>query len=194
MKLNSIKNALSTLLFEIEKVEFGKMTTDKGVIGYEDGLEVGVKVFAVGENDEQLPIEDGDYLTDEGAIITIKEGVVEAIIEKNNEPEAEPEKEENPIEEEPIEAEKEPIEEETPIKEVHIEEVPIEEKPNEVEILRGEIEVLTARIEALEKLIEKLNGMPVDRPAEEHFEVIKKREQTPLKGKERAAALIRLVK
>lgn len=180
MKLKNIKTALANLLFELE-VKMGKMLTDKGILSYEgEELMVDMEVKIVNEDGTETPVEDGEYITENETTITIKDGKVVSIAEK--EMEVEPE---TPVEEEtPIEAEEEPIEEETPI----------EEKPNEVEILRGEIEVLTARIEALEKLIEELNGKPVDRPAEEQFEAIKKREQTPLKGKERAAALIRLVK
>lgn len=176
MKLENIKTALANLLFELE-VKMGKMATDKGILSYEgEELMVDMEVKIVNEDGTESPVEDGEYITENETTITIKDGKVVSIAEK--EMEVEPE---TPIEEEPIE--EEPIKEE-----------PIEEKPNEVEILRGEIEVLTARIEALEKLIEELNGKPVDKPAEEQFEAIKKREQTPLKGKERAAALIRLVK
>ena len=191
MKLENIKTALANLLFELE-VKMGKMLTDKGILSYEgEELMVDMEVKIVNEDGTESPVEDGEYITENETTITIKDGKVVSIAEKEMEVEPEtPVEEETPIEEEPIEAEEEPIEEEeTPIKEE-----PIEEKPNEVEILRGEIEVLTARIEALEKLIEELNGKPVDKPAEEQFEVIKKREQTPLKGKERANSLIRLAK
>lgn len=187
MKLENIKTALANLLFELE-VKMGKMATDKGILSYEgEELMVDMEVKIVNEDGTESPVEDGDYITDEETTITIKDGKVVSIVEK--ETEVEPE---TPAEEEtPIEAEEEiPVEEEKPNEENPVE----EEKPNEVEELRGQIEALTARIEVMEKLIEELNGKPAEKPAEEQFEAIRKTDNIPAKGKERAAALIRLVK
>lgn len=173
MKLDNIKNALSTLLFNLEKVEFGKLTTDKGIIGFEgDVLDTEKEVFLVGENDEKLPIEDGEYRTDE-EVITVQDGKVISImeVEKNIEPEEiENEEVENPTNEG-------------------------EETDTEAIVkLREEVNELYKRVDILEEIINKLKNKPADKPAEEQFEVIKKVEKIPVKGKERAAALIRLAK
>lgn len=181
MKLENIKTALANLLFQMEEIKMAKLATDKGILSYEgEELMIDMEVKIVDEEGNEVSVEDGDYVTEDGTTISIKDGKVVSIVEK--ETEVEPEK---PIEEEP---EKVEAEEETPIEEEPKE----EEKPNEVEMLRGEIEALTARIEALEKLIEDLNGKPADKPAEEQFEAIKRVENVPLKGKDRARALFKL--
>lgn len=176
MKLDNIKNALSTLLFSLEKVEFGKMTTDKGIIGFEEAeLTEGATVFLVGENDEKLPIEDGEYTADE-VIVTVTDGKAVSIVKKEVE-------EEKPEQEERMEEEVE-----NPTNEG-------EETDNEAIVkLREEVNELYKRVDELEEIIKKLDGKPADKPAEEQFEVIKKTNNIPLKGKERANALMRLAK
>ena len=190
MKLENIKNALATLLFEIEKVAFEKTVTDKGVIGYEGEFEVGAKVFLVNENDEQLPIEDGEYITEEGKTIVVAEGVITEIKEKE-EPTEEPTEEpkEEPTEE--VKAETEEPKEEI----VEPTEEPKEEDTKIMETLEAMVksyDELKARVEKMEEVIKSLEGASVTKPVEEEFEAIKKVDNTPLKGKEKAKKYMQL--
>lgn len=195
MKLENIKNALATLLFEIEKVAFEKTVTDKGVIGYEGEFEVGAKVFLVNENDEQLPIEDGEYITEEGKTIVVAEGVITEIKEKEEpteepteEPKEEPTEEVKAETEEPkeeiVEPTEEPKEEETKEEDTKIMET--------LEAMVKSYDELKARVEKMEEVIKSLEGASLTKTVEEEFEAIKKVDNTPLKGKEKAKKYMQL--
>ena len=129
-KLDRIKVALAKLISN-----FSTQKTDKGIIGYETGedLKEGDVVYIVGEEGEQLPIEDGDYMTEDNKIISVADGKVVSITEKPKEEEeetpAEEEKPEEELEEEKPEEDEKPAEEENPIEE----EKPEEEKMEDVE-------------------------------------------------------------
>lgn len=174
-KLDKIKIALAKLI-----TNFSTQKTDKGVIGYETGedLKEGDAVYIVGEEGEELPIEDGDYITEDGIIISVANGKVSAIKEKE-----EPQEDETPVEDEkPTEEmedekqdEEEPKEDETPVE---------EEKPTEgsemedVGKLREELTTLYGVVDELVKVVEdlqnKINEISVAKPAEEEFEQVKK--------------------
>ena len=58
-------------------VKLAKVTTDKGELSYEGDLEVGTEVV----DSDGVAVADGDYTLEDGKIIVIKDGKVEAIKE-----------------------------------------------------------------------------------------------------------------
>jgi hypothetical protein len=161
MKLEKIKEALRKLL-----VEFGTIATDKGTLVWdgEDEIKEGDAVHSVDENGNDVPVEDGDYTTEDKRIISIEGGKVVAIKEAEIEEPKEEEKEETPIEteeeptEEPKENEEEPKEDE---KDVKIKE--LEEKIKELE----------AAIEEKDAKIKELEEKSAAKSAEEEFKETK---------------------
>lgn len=95
MKIKSIKEALKAM---IRQMEFSTATTDKGVIGWDvDGdIEVGTEVYLVDENGDRQPIEDGDYVLEDGRTVVVKDSKVEEIKEN---PDGTEEKDNTAIEE-----------------------------------------------------------------------------------------------
>ena len=93
-KLGKLKLELAKLL-----ASFSEIKTDKGILSWpsEDELVIGYDVYVLDENGEYMAPEDGDYTTEDGKVITIAGGKVEAITEP--ETEVEPEVEETPAEE-----------------------------------------------------------------------------------------------
>ena len=91
-KINKIKEALSKLIAET----FERVSTDKGILSYDaEELAVGVSVSLVTEEGEEVAVEDGDYVLEDGRILKIAEGKIAEIVEP--EPEAEePAAEESP--------------------------------------------------------------------------------------------------
>ena len=135
-KLDVLKAKLAKILLSLSNVK-----TDKGILEYEaDELEVGVDVFATDENGERKPIEDGEYTTEDGTIITVKDGKVDTIIEVVEEP-----TEEEPVAEEEMEEEQT----EEPVEEPTTEE---EEKVDEIAEIKKQVDELTAMVE---KIMEK---------------------------------------
>lgn len=169
-KLDVLKAKLAKILLSLSSVK-----TDKGILEYEaDELEVGVDVFATDENGERKPIEDGEYTTEDGTIITVKDGKVDTIIEVVEEP-----TEEEPVAEE--EMEEEPTEE--PVEEPTTEE---EEKVDEIAEIKKQVDELTAMVEKImekigenntkvEERLSKIEKMSVSKPIEEEMEAVTKK-------------------
>lgn len=67
--------------------EMGKVATDKGDLIWrgEEDLKEGDEVFTIGEGDELVPAEDGEYTIEDGKVIVVKEGKVESITDKEAE-------------------------------------------------------------------------------------------------------------
>lgn len=108
-KLNRIKELLQKALYA-----FGQVSTDKGVLSFDDGdeLEVGMEVFLLDEDGQESKPEDGNYET-EARIYVIEDGKVAEIQEKekeDNEPENEPEEEVEAHEDAPAEEAPETVE------------------------------------------------------------------------------------
>lgn len=106
-KLARIKSLLQKALYE-----FGQISTDKGVLSFNDSdeLEVGMEVFLLDEDGQESKPEDGNYET-EARIYVIEDGKVAEIQEKekeDNEPENEPEEEVEAHEEAPAEGKEAP--------------------------------------------------------------------------------------
>lgn len=164
-KLSKIKEALKSLL-----VQFGTVATDKGTIVWDgdDELEAGMAVNGIDEEGNEIPLEDGVYITEDKKQITVAEGKVVSIddvdaeVAPTEEPSEEPKEEEN--------ADEEPMEEPTE-----------EPKEDEVEDKDAIIEELKARIAELEKENEDLKAKLDESAApsaEEAFEKLESDDNT----------------
>lgn len=168
MKIKSIKEALKAM---IRQMEFSTATSDKGVIGWDvDGeIEVGVEVYIVDENGDRQPIEDGDYVLEDGRTVVVKDSKVEEIKEKAEE--------EKPTVEEPTN-------EPTQVEEN--EEQPVVENPDgtkegddtAIEGLRKEVNELYDLVDKLTKRIEELENKPAAEPVQEDFKKVSQVEKT----------------
>lgn len=91
MKVDKVKAMLRKLL-----AQFGEVATDKGTILWdgEEDLKEGDSVYSLDEEGNQVPLEDGEYITEDKKVITIQEGKVLSIVDTA----AEVDGEEKPIE------------------------------------------------------------------------------------------------
>lgn len=172
MKIKSIKEALKAM---IRQMEFSTATTDKGVIGWDvDGdIEVGTEVYLVDENGDRQPIEDGDYVLEDGRTVVVKDSKVEEIKEKAEEPTVEEPTQEPTTEETNVEENEEPTDTEV--------ENPdgTEEKDNTaIEELRKEVNELYDLVDTLTKRIEDLENKPAAQPVQEDFKNVNQIEKT----------------
>lgn len=171
MKIKSIKEALKAM---IRQMEFSTATSDKGVIGWDvDGeIEVGTEVYLVDENGDRQPIEDGDYVLEDGRTVVVKDSKVEEIKEKAEEVVEEPTQ--GPTTEETnVEENEEPTDTEV--------ENPdgTEEKDNTaIEELRKEVNELYDLVDTLTKRIEELENKPAAQPVQEDFKTVNQIEKT----------------
>ena len=171
MKIKNIKEALKAM---IRQMEFSTATTDKGVIGWDvDGeIEVGTEVYLVDENGDRQPIEDGDYVLEDGRTVVVKDSKVEEIKEKAEEVVEEPTNEPT-TEETNVEENEEPTDTEV--------ENPdgTEEKDNTaIEELRKEVNELYDLVDKLTKRIEELENKPAAQPVQEDFKTVSQVEKT----------------
>lgn len=171
MKIKSIKEALKAM---IRQMEFSTATTDKGVIGWDvDGdIEVGTEVYLVDENGDRQPIEDGDYVLEDGRTVVVKDSKVEEIKEKAEEVVEEP-TQGTTTEETNVEENEEPTDTEV--------ENPdgTEEKDNTaIEELRKEVNELYDLVDTLTKRIEELENKPAAQPVQEDFKNVNQIEKT----------------
>lgn len=152
-KLNSIKALLQKVL-----ATFAQVSTDRGLLSYssEGELpEIGEEIMIVDEEGNENKPEDGEYTTEAGVVIVIKDGKVEEIREPEAEPVAEPAAEpEAEPEAEPVVAEEEPVAEPEP-----------DEKDAKIAELEAKIAELEAENEELKKKLEE----PASEPATEEF-------------------------
>ena len=171
MKIKSIKEALKAM---IRQMEFSTATSDKGVIGWDvDGdIEVGVEVYVVDENGDRQPIEDGDYVLEDGRTVVVKDSKAEEIKEKAEEVVEEP-TQGTTTEETNVEENEEPTDTEV--------ENPdgTEEKDNTaIEELRKEVNELYDLVDTLTKRIEELENKPAAQPVQEDFKNANQIEKT----------------
>lgn len=188
-KENKKMSKLSRMFKAIEKamLDFSSITTDKGVIFYdnEDEIAEGVAVYTEDAEGNRIEIEDGEYKTDDGKSIIIEGGIVKTIADiepvveeepQEEEPIEEPTPVEEPVVEEPKEDEGKPVEPvvEEPKEE---EETPVEdEKDKRIAELEALVAELNERIAELEGENEKLSKVPL---AESAHDKAKEQEQTP---------------
>ena len=167
-KLSVIKAKLAAILAQMSVVK-----TDKAVLEYDgEDLKAGMGVYVSNENGERTPAEDGEYTTEDGKVIVVKDGMVESITD--------PIAEVDGADEEPVE--------ETPVEEPKAEELeePVAEEPKEttedaIAKIREEINELYKLVDSiLDKIGEtrdeadarfkKLEQMSAAKPAEEVLE------------------------
>ena len=167
-KLSVIKAKLAAILAQMSVVK-----TDKAVLEYDgEDLKAGMGVYVSNEEGERTPAEDGEYTTEDGKVIVVKDGMVESITD--------PIAEVDGADEEPVE--------ETPVEEPKAEELeePVEEEPKEttedaIAKIREEINELYKLVDSiLDKIGEtrdeadarfkKLEQMSAAKPAEEVLE------------------------
>jgi hypothetical protein len=90
-KLQAIKAKLAAMLEEniIEttvEVKMGVVKTDKAVLEYDGELAEGIDVFVTdAETEERKPAADGEYVTEDNKVITVAEGKVVSIVDKEEE-------------------------------------------------------------------------------------------------------------
>jgi len=93
---------------EKAEVKFAVATLDSGqeIQTDAEAFAVGVAVFVVNDEGEQIPLPDGDYTLADGSMLVVAEGVVAEVNEASEEPavEAEEDKEEEMSEVEEVEA------------------------------------------------------------------------------------------
>ena len=180
-KLEKIKAELAKLL-----IKYSVVKTDKAVLEYEgEDLVAGMDVFITDENGDKVPAEDGDYVTEDNKVITVKDGKVESIVDKAADVEAEEDekKEDEPIAEEPAK-EEEPKEDEPKEDEVSLEDVnsAIDEMRKEIDELYKIVDSLLKKVgetrdEADERL-KKLECKSLAKPASEEFEALGRLQKT----------------
>lgn len=171
-KLQRIKEALRNIL-----VEFGEVSTDKGVIVFDgDELEAGMAVHGIDEQGNEVQLEDGDYRTEDKKIITIAEGKVVEI--KDDEAEVATDE---PAAEEPQEnADEEPATEDEPSTE---DEPETDERDARIAELEARVAELEAENEELRARIAELEQEPAAPSAEEEFEKINEVDENTPAGK-----------
>lgn len=178
-KLEKIKAELAKLLIKNSVVK-----TDRAVLEYEgEDLVAGMDVYITDEEGNKVPAEDGEYVTEDNKVITVKDGKVESIIDKAADVEAEEEekKEDEPMVEEPAKEEEPMPEDKKEDEEVNLEDVntAIDEMRKEIDELYKIVDSLLQKVgetrdEADERL-KKLECKSLAKPASEEFEAISKR-------------------
>lgn len=178
-KLEKIKAELAKLL-----IKYSVVKTDKAVLEYDgEDLVAGMDVVITDEEGNKVPAEDGEYVTEDNKVITVKDGKVESIIDKAADVEAEEDekKEDEPMVEEPAKEEEPAKDEEPKEDEVNLEDVnsAIDEMRKEIDELYKIVDSLLKKVgetrdEADERL-KKLECKSLAKPASEEFEAISKR-------------------
>lgn len=180
-KLQKIKNLISEMLFD-----FASVTTDKGVIYWDEGeIAVDMDVYVEDETGEKIAAADGDYVLEDGTVVKVAEGKVAEIVEpaeETVEEVVEPEAEEN------VEAEAENVDENVePETEEIVENKELDEANAEIERLKAELETANAKIAELEEEIKALKEEDAADTAEEQF-------KKQVKSEDRVARLMSLRK
>lgn len=134
-KFQKVKLTLQKLL-----LQFGEMSTDKGLLEYTgEELVVGAEVFIEGN-----PAPDGEYKIAEGKVIVVADGKVAEIKEPAPEPEPEP------APEVPVEAAEEDL--------VMV----IEPLVNEINAVKAELEAVKSRLAEIESKLMEDAAKPAD--------------------------------
>ena len=170
MKLNQIKLELSKIL-----ASFSELKTDKAILTWPSDEEIreGLEVYVLDENGEYTEAPDGEYVDEEERIIVVKEGRIESITTKTEEPEETVEE----TVEEIVEAEETEETVESPSGEEETVPDAVEELRKEVnelfEIIHqliGKVSELESRIGESDERIEKMSKMSAANPAEVEIE------------------------
>ena len=144
-KFQKVKLTLQKLL-----LQFGEMSTDKGLLEYTgEELVVGAEVFIDGN-----PAPDGEYKIAEDKVIVVADGKVAEIKEPAPKPEPEPAPEAPQV---PVEAEEDLV-------------AVIEPLVNEINAVKAELEAVKSRLAEIESKLQE----DAAKPAEEEFKTANK--------------------
>ena len=136
-KFQKVKLTLQKLL-----LQFGEMSTDKGLLEYTgEELVVGAEVFIDGN-----PAPDGEYKIAEDKVIVVADGKVAEIKEPAPKPEPEPAPEAPQV---PVEAEEDLV-------------AVIEPLVNEINAVKAELEAVKARLAEIESKLQEDTAKPAD--------------------------------
>lgn len=170
-KLAKIRLELSQIL-----ASFSELKTDKAILYWptDEEIKEGLEVYVLDENGDYDVAPDGEYIDEAENTIVVKEGKVESITPKAEEPVEEPVAEEEPIaaeEETPAEEVESPSGEEEPVPDA-IEEVrkELNELYNIVDALVKKVAELDSRLGESNERLEKMSKMSAASPAEEEIE------------------------
>lgn len=183
MKLGKLKIALQKILAET----FAQVSTNKGILAWDGEAqmpEVGESVYSFDEDGNQISVEDGDYVLDDGTTIVVVDGKVSEI--------RDPEKgdTEQPTEETPAEEGEGGNDNVEPVEEDADEEQPVDDRDERIANLEAEIARLEEENGALKERIKELEEKPAAAPAEEEFKRVNKLEST---GNKRLDNLTRIL-
>ena len=180
-KLEKIKAELAKLL-----IKYSVVKTDKAVLEYDgEDLVAGMDAFITDENGDKVPAEDGEYVTEDNKVITIKDGKVESIVDPVAEVDAEEEEKKEdepmvePIAEEPMPEDKKEDEENVNLEDIN---TSIDEMRKEIDELYKIVDSLLKKVgetrdEADERL-KKLECKSLAKPASEEFEALGRLQKT----------------
>lgn len=144
--LTQIKEVLGLELTE-EKVDLATMKLDNDTVIEAEAFEASNEVFIVGEEDSKIPMPVGEYILEDGRILSVKEeGIIEAIKEAD---------EDVPEEEEDVEAN---------------EESKVTKERTTTEVIyasKEELDELKAKLEQITTLLEKQAEEKVEEKVEE---------------------------
>lgn len=176
-KLSKIKEKLASLIIE---VEFESIKTDKAVLQYDGELAVDIEIFVIDEvTGERVPAADGEYVTEENKVITVADGKVISIVEKEETPEETPAEAENPTEDVVAEDAPEGTEGETTEDAPKEETDEVAELKTRIDELENEVAKLIEVIESMKKETEeKFSKISLAKPATEEFEQVKETKKT----------------
>lgn len=169
-KLAKIRLELSQIL-----ASFSELKTDKAILYWptDEEIKEGLEVYVLDENGEYDVAPDGEYIDEAENTIVVKEGKVESITPKAEEPVEEPVAEEEPIaaEETPAEQVESPSGEEEPVPDA-IEEVrkEVNELYDIVDQLIKKVAEIDSRLGESDERLEKMSKMSAASPAEEEIE------------------------
>lgn len=170
-KLAKIRLELSQIL-----ASFSELKTDKAILYWptDEEIKEGLEVYVLDENGDYDVAPDGEYIDEAENTIVVKEGKVESITPKAEEPVEEPVAEEEPIvaeEETPAEEVESPSGEEEPVPDA-IEEVrkELNELYDIVDALVKKVAELDSRLGESNERLEKMSKMSAANPAEIEIE------------------------
>ena len=180
-KLEKIKAELAKLL-----IKYSVVKTDKAVLEYDgENLVAGMDVFITDEEGNKVPAEDGEYVTEDNKVITVKDGKVESIVDPIAEVDAEEEEKKEEVVDEPKEDEQVAEDE----KDEKKEEVNLEDVNTKIDELRKEVDELYKIVDSLLKKVgetrdeaderlKKLECKSLAKPASEEFEALGRLQKT----------------
>ena len=191
-KVNRLKAAIAKLL----AMEFGNITTDRGVLSWDgdEDLKEGDSVFVEDGEGNRTPAEDGDYVTEDNKTIVVVDGKVAEIRDPEAEvaPADEPSEGDTPAEgaEMPVESVSEESEPATPSDGESATDGNSDEINSLLERiaeLEAENAALKEENEALKGQVEEMQRMSAAKPAHEEVETAAKLAATGNKGLDRLA-------